>query len=220
MRQASAFVLGVIVIGAIGYCVYVYRVQLGLVGSTNGHSAASPSTGPKSSTDRPQPVQSSATIFWQLIDRPDDGFKVEMPAGVTETQVPAYDARGVTHPVEMIESSPSPRATFAVTWAENPPVEHGSEGNSAETLDRARDGALAHTQTTLTGESRSKHEGYLESDFSARNDSGGTLSARLILARARLYMLITTYPSASARRDDDVSRFFNSFCIVPAARNH
>ncbi len=142
-----------------------------------------------------------------------------MPAGATETQVPAYDARGGTHPVDMIQSSPSPKANFAVTWAENPPVEQGSGGNSAKTLDRARDGALARTQTSLTDESRSKHEGYLESDFAARNDGGGTLSARLILARTRLYMLIATYPSASNRREDDMNRFFNSFRIVAARKN-
>ena len=216
-------VLGVAVMGAISYCVYVFRIQLGLVGPPTRQPTTSSNTGPNSGAnsnmDGTQSAQSSPPIFWQLIDRPGDGFKVEMPAGVTEAQVPAYDARGGAHPIDMIESSPSPKATFAVTWAENPPVERGSGGNSEETLDRARDGALARTQTTLIGESRSKREGYLESDFSARNDSGGTLGARLILAKARLYMLIATYPSANARHDDDVNRFFNSFCIVSAGKN-
>ena len=130
--------------GTIGYCVYVYRIQLGLVGPAKGQTAASsnlsPNSGPTSSMDRTQPAQSSPPIFWQLIDRPEDRFKVEMPAGVTETQVPAYDTRGGTYPVDMIQSSPSPEATFAVTWAENPPVEYGSGGDSTKTLDRARDG--------------------------------------------------------------------------------
>jgi hypothetical protein len=210
VRRLATFVLGVVVIGAIGYCMYVYRVQLGLVSPRKFETNSSP--------DRTQLAQSTPPIYWQSIDRLKDGFKVEMPHGVTETKVPAYDERGNIHPVNMIQSSPSPEATFAVTWADDPPVEHRSGGDSATTLDKARDGALARTQTTLTGESRSKREGYLESDFTARNDSGGILNARLVLAGTRLYMLIATFPSAGARRDEDVNRFFNSFVVVSAAR--
>jgi hypothetical protein len=37
------------------------------------------------------------------------------------------------------------------------------------------------------------------------------MNSRLISAGPRLYMLTAVFPSAAARRDSDVSRFFNSF---------
>jgi hypothetical protein len=39
------------------------------------------------------------------------------------------------------------------------------------------------------------------------------MNSRLIYAGQRLYMLTAVFPSAGARRDADVSRFFNSFAI-------
>jgi hypothetical protein len=208
--RLATFVLGILVFGAVGYCVYVYRAPLGLVAPAKS-AQNSPVIGAEASL-------APSRISWQTIDRTQDGFRVEMPAGVTETQIPAYDERGNSHSAEMIQSSPSPEATFAVSWAEDPPIEHGNSRDFAPTLNRARDGALARSQTTLTGESRSSRQGYPESDFTARNDSGGILNARLILVKTHLYMLIATYPSASARRDEDVNRFFNSFVFVSADR--
>jgi hypothetical protein len=45
------------------------------------------------------------------------------------------------------------------------------------------------------------------------------MNSRLILARKRLYMLTATFPTAGARRDEDVARFFESFSVVPDTRN-
>ena len=78
----------------------------------------------------------------------------------------------------------------------------------------ARDGALGRTQTTLLSESRDNRNGYPSRDFSARNAGGGILNARLILAGNRLYLLIATFPAASARRDEDVNHFFDSFSLT------
>jgi predicted Zn-dependent protease len=41
------------------------------------------------------------------------------------------------------------------------------------------------------------------------------MDARLIYAGDRLYMLVAAFPSARARRDQNVARFFNSFKLLP-----
>ena len=160
-----------------------------------------------------------AHVAWQEVDRGPDGFTVEMPGGSSETQVPAYTEQGVAEQVEMIEASLDPDTTYAVAWADNPPVERVSSGEGAEkTLDLARDGALGRTQAMLLTESRENRKGYPSRDVLARNAGGGILNARLILAGSRLYMLIATFPDSSARRDEDVNHFFDSFSLTAAVR--
>jgi hypothetical protein len=154
-----------------------------------------------------------------MLDRSPDGFKVEMPAGTRQTQVPAYDQRGDIDQVDMIYAYPDAQTTYAVTWADNPPVERASGDGAETTLDMARDGALARTQATLIGESRDRRDGFPARNFSGRNQGGGIFNARLILAGRRLYMLIATFPADSARNDEDVNRFFDSFTLTSAARN-
>jgi hypothetical protein len=205
------FVLVILVIGAIAFCVYRYRVELGLVHPATSQESANPE---QASSDL-----HPAHILWQTLDRSPDGFKVEMPEGTRQTQIPAYDERGNVDQVDMIYAYPDSQTTFAVTWADNPPVERASRDGADRTLDLARDGALARTQATLTGESRDERDGFPARDFSGRNEGGGILNARMILTGTRLYMLIAAFPAASARSEEDVNRFFDSFSLTSAARN-
>ena len=197
------------VIAALAYGVYRYRSQLG-----QASSAASPAN---SVTDQPTAV-SHPSAEWQMIDRTSDGFKVQMPGHASEVQVPAFTANGSQEPVEMLQSSPDSDTTFAVAWANHPPVEQASGDGADKTLDMAREGALSRTQATLMSESRSNRDGYPARDFTGQNAGGGVLNGRLILAGSRLYMLIVTFPRANARRDEDVNRFFNSFSMTTAAQ--
>jgi hypothetical protein len=114
----------------------------------------------------------------------------------------------------MIFSNPDGGTAFAVTWADNPPVMRASHRAPAQTLTMARDGALERTQTSLVSESSSSPGGMPARDFVARNVGGGVLDARLLYAGDRLYMLMAVFPSMSARREQDVIRFFNSFSTV------
>jgi hypothetical protein len=82
-----------------------------------------------------------------------------------------------------------------------------------KTLEMARDDALNRTQTALVNESGASFDGFPARDFTAQNANGGTMNSRLIYAGQRLYMLTAVFPSAAARRDTDVSRFFDSFAI-------
>ena len=84
--------------------------------------------------------------------------------------------------MEMLVATPNAETTYAVAWDNNPPVERAS-GEAVElTLDNARDGALARTQTKLMGESQASYLGYPARNFSGQNQSGGLFNARLILA--------------------------------------
>jgi hypothetical protein len=108
----ARIVLVVLGIGAIAFCVYRYRVELGLV---------SPATRQEgTNSDQTSSGLHPAHIVWQSLDRSPDGFKVEMPAGAKETQIPAYDERGDIDQVDMIYAYPDSQTDYAVSWADNP----------------------------------------------------------------------------------------------------
>jgi len=190
----------------IGYGV-VHRDDLGLTGR-HGIGAGDGRDG-RDSTAHP------ATIVWQTVDRSPDGFRVEMPADVKQIQIPAYNESGGTDQVKMVFSNPDAATTFSVAWADNPPVARVNRLSPDQTLEMARDGALARAQTDLVSESASTPQGFPGRDFASRNSGGGVMSSRLIYVGSRLYMLNAAFPSAGARRDRDVNRFFNSFTVTP-----
>ncbi len=204
VKRWYILVLSAILIGG-GVYIYLHRQDLGLTG---------PSVQTENSDQSPRP----ATIQWATVDRSPDGFKVEMPADTREVQVPAYNQIGGEDEVEMVFTYPDSATSFSVAWADNPPVARASQENPQQTLASARDGALARTQTVLVSQSSSNRQGYPVLDFQGRNEGGGIFNARLILAGRRLYLLMAAFPVASARRDADVSRFFDSFQIVNPPR--
>ncbi len=150
---------------------------------------------------------------WHTVERPGDGFKIDLPGEDKDVQVPAFNESGNTEPVHMLLTNPGGDITYAVSWQDNPPVARVSHSID-RTLYMARDGMLARTETTIISETRGFHRDYRSLDVLARNTQGGILNARLIVAENRLYMLLALFPSSSARRERDVNRFFNSF--VPA----
>ncbi len=201
VNRPFSLVVGIVLLGVIAYLVYEYRADFGLGGSGGGASAGAGQTP------------------WQTIDRSADGFTVQMPAPPSETQVPAYTDHGVVEQVPMIEATVAAQnggadTTFAVAWADNPPVEQAAGDDGERTLQMAREGALGRTETSLVSESTHDHDGYKIRDFMARNAGGGILDGRLILSGTHLYMLLATHPSASARRDVDVNRFYDSFKLT------
>ena len=207
MTKWVYFAVSVVVIGVIGYFVYQHRVWLGLSSAGGGVPTE------ETSTD-----QEPAHVSWRAVERVQNGFRVEMPSDTSEIQVPAYDAEGGAEEMDMIVATPNAETTYAVAWDDNPPVERASGEAVERTLDNARDGALARTQTTLVGESRTNYMGYPGRDFSGRNQSGGLFNARLILKGTTLYMMIAAFPAPSARRDEDVNHFFDSFKLTSTAR--
>jgi hypothetical protein len=150
---------------------------------------------------------------WHTIERPGDGFKVDLPGTEKDARAPAYNEAGGSETVHMLTANPASDITYAVTWEDNPPVARVSHSID-RTLYMARDGILARTETTIVNESRGFHRGFPCLDMLARNNGGGTLDARLIAADDRLYVLLAAFPSADARREKDVQRFFKS--LVPA----
>jgi hypothetical protein len=204
-RLVYIALLVVLVLG--GVYVYLHRQDLGLVASTtSGSDQATP--------DQSSSVYHPARIAWQPIDRTPDGFKVDMPGDVKQIQIPAYNEQGGADQVNMIYVYPDAQTSFSVAWADNPPVMRASGRSPQLTLDTARDDALGRTQTTLVSESRTNINNLPAREFSARNVGGGVMNCRLIDDGQRLYMLIAAFPASSARRDDDVQHFFDSFTIL------
>ncbi len=195
----------ILILGAV--YVYRHRVDLGIVSPAGSANEESTSSGIPASA-RP------ASITWEAVDRSSDGFKVEMPVEIKQIQVPAYNFQGGAEQVDMLYSYPNQETCFAVSWADEPPVERVNSDVPDKTLDMARDDAMQRTETTLVSETTLSQQGFPARDFSARNIGGGVFNARLILARKRLYMLTATFPSVDARREQDVIRFFNSFSVV------
>lgn len=202
MKPPLTLVFGIVLIGVIGYLVYEYRGDFGLGGAGDGQGKGA------------NPGEPRGHAAWQTIDRSADGFKVQVPAAASETQIPAYTGSGVVEQVEMIEAQVAPDTTYAVAWADNPPVERAASEDPEKTLDMARDGALGRTQTSLISESRGEIDGHASREFQARNAGGGILNGRLILAGTHLYMLMATFPGTEEWREEDVNRFFESFSLT------
>lgn len=202
-----------IILLALGYMVYRHRQELGF-------GSAAPATPQTVTANQPKAASQPVNIVWQSIDRTMEGFKVEMPANVQQIKIPAYNEHGGTEQVDMLYVYPDPQICYSVSWEQNPPVERINSHVPDRTLDMALVDALERSQTMLVSKSEFSQQGFPGREFSARNIGGGVFSSRLVLARHRLYMLTAAYPSADARRDEDVSRFFNSFSVVVPSRNN
>jgi hypothetical protein len=155
-----------------------------------------------------------AQLEWRPVDEASLGFKAEMPGDPSRVVVQATNETGANEPVSMLLVKPDANRTYAIAWAEKPPVARMNDLIPDKTLDQARDGALNKTETTLVSEVRSSPQGYPGRDVVAHNVGGGILDTRFIYAGSRLYMLIATAPSAAARHEEDVIHFFNSFAIA------
>lgn len=202
--------IGLTAILALGVGFLVVRwLHLGLPHSNSADADKDPESQESTPFARP------ATISWNKVDASANGFRVEMPVDVKHIQIPAYTESGVTEQLDMIFANPDAETTFSVSWQDNPSVARG--GRSPESiLAMARDGAMARTQTTLVSESVRNEKNFPGRVFEARNTGGGVMNCRLIYASKRLYMMIAAFPSARARRNRDVTRFFNSFTLVGA----
>lgn len=148
---------------------------------------------------------------WRTVDRAGDGFRISLPGDAKDLQVPAYNESGGAEPVHMLMANPNPDSTFAITWQDNPPVMRISSHLPERTLNAARDGMLARTQTTIVSQLLSTQHGSPTMDVLARNVQGGVLNARLICVGNRLYIMMALFNSADAAQGQDVSRFFDSF---------
>lgn len=182
-------------------------------------------SGPTPATKPPENASSAAAgptrpapIVWQSVDHSTEGFKIDMPPDVKQTRVPAYNEQGGQENVDMILANADPNTTYSISWQAYPPVERVNKNAPDATLDMALKDALDRSQTALVSQSEISQQGFPGRQFSARNSNGGVMDSRLVLARGRLYMLTAAFPSADARRDDDVARFFNSFSVVPTSK--
>ena len=168
-------------------------------------------------TRRVEGILQTATgtqIEWQPVDESDLGFKLEMPGAPKRIVVQATSETGGTEPIDMLIVKPESDHTYAIAWAEKPPVARMNDLVPDRTLDQARDGALGRTDTIKVSEIRSNPSGYPGRDIVSRNVGGGILDTRFVYAGQRLYMLIAASPSASARHEEEVIRFFNSFSVA------
>jgi hypothetical protein len=209
VRRGYAIVLGAILVCGIVY-MYVHRQDLGFAGASSETASSTSAT----NSDQVGAPARPAHVVWTTVNRDKDGFDLDMPADSKDMQIPAFNESGGTEQVQMMYAYPDAETSFSVAWADEPPVERVSGNVADKTLDTARDDALARTQSALMSEARNNLQGYPARDFIGRNDGGGIFNARLILVGPRLYMLIAAFPSASARRDDDVTHFFNSFHLT------
>jgi hypothetical protein len=206
MKRWQTIGLTAILALGVGYLV-VRWLHLGLPHSSSAVADSDPETQDSTPFARP------ATISWNKVDASADGFRVDMPVDVKHIHIPAYTETGVTQQLDMIFANPDAETTFSVSWQDDPSVARSSQSPES-ILEMARDGAMARTQTSLVSESARNEKNFPGKIFEARNTGGGVMNCRLIYAGKRLYMMIAAFPSARARRDRDVNRFFNSFTLV------
>lgn len=193
-------IVGLGILATAATALYQYRGELGLA-----PYFASPSAG-------------LTYTSWQKSDHTQDGFILALPGTGQQTQIEAKNGVGGTEPVEMIYADPETNVNFSISWADDPPVARANQMDPNRTLEAACVEALTHTQATLDGETKLSVQGFPARDLRASNAQGGVFNARLVLAGGRLYMLMASFPSATARHDKDVARFFNSFTLVNSIR--
>jgi hypothetical protein len=174
--------------------------------------------GPTHATESIFGTSAQSQLQWHQIDKSNMGFKLEMPGEPHQVVVEASTESGTNEPVSMLLVKPDADSSFAIAWAEKPPVARVNDLVPDKTLDQARDGAMSRTQSTPVSENRSTSQGYPARDFVSRNVGGGVLDTRLIYAGSRMYMLIATSPSTSARREEAITHFFNSFIVAGNAQ--
>jgi len=151
---------------------------------------------------------------WRPVDETSQGFKIEMPSDPRQVVVQATNETGSTEPISMLLAKADADHSYAVAWADKPPVARMNDLNPDKTLDEARDGALSRTSTSLVSEVRNSTQGFPGRDVVSHNVGGGILDTRFVYAGTRLYMLMATSPSAAGRHEEEVIRFFNSFTIA------
>ena len=203
MRRWLFWFLLILAVFAIGWYYFFYHA--------NTKTSAPQPTASSENTNTVQNMPQPAQITWQTVERPQEGIKLEMPTGAKDLEVPAYNLNGSSEQVEMLSANPDTETTFAVAWENDPPVARVNRRNPQRTLDAARDGLMERTQTFAITQSQVTVAGFPALDLTAKNSSGGILDARLIYANRRLYALIAAFPSVSARRQQDVERFYSSF---------
>jgi hypothetical protein len=200
MKKVLPFVIAAVLIAGVYYLWSTY----GITGSSNRIKSLYASA---NSAEKPSD--------WHDIDRSAEGFRVKMPSEPRPSVAMANNESGSTEPVQMLVASGSNTATtYAIAWEDNPPVERVNGQVPDRTLDMARDGATARTQTTLISEDRISPQGFPGREFVARNVGGGYLETRFVLAGTRLFMLLAASPSVTARHEQEVQRFFNSFTLA------
>jgi hypothetical protein len=203
MKKVYPFIVAaVLVLGA-----YYLWTTFGGSGLTTHISSFHSSKGSTSSAAAKQPE-------WRSVDQSDAGFQLKMPTEPRHVVVQASNELGGTEPVNMLITSTESETTYAVAWADKPPVARVNGLSPDKTLDQARDGATSKTQTSMVSETRVNPQGYPGREFIARNVGGGYLETRFVMAGTRLYMLIATSPSASVRHEEEIARFFNSFTLA------
>ena len=210
--------IALIVLCGTAYLVYTDRQRLGLA-----HFGGATSSGKSASQISPVDETNPTPIQWRTLNRTADGFRIDLPPGSKEMDAPAHTESGGTEPVKMLYASPDGDTVFAVTWQDNPPIARANNNVPDRTLDQSREGMLARTQTMLLNESRITFGGFPGREILAHNASGGVLNARLIYVQNssnhdRLYTLMALFPTAGARREQDVTHFFDSFALA-GARN-
>ena len=203
MRRWLFWILLILALVAVGWYYYGHLVpqKLSTVQTTETTQTAASNQNPA-----PPPA-----ITWETVERPQDGIKLQMPAGAKDSDAPAYKANGAAEQVNLVLSNTNSDTTFAIAWENDPPVAHANRHDPERTLQAARDGMLARTQTFLIQQSDLKVAGFPALDLSARNQGGGILDARLIYVNGCLYSLIVAFPDLAARRQSDVDRFYQSF---------
>lgn len=200
-RWHSILLLAVLFAG--GALAYLHRQELG--------NAASFLLGSNRDGGRTASAHQPVSIIWETVARSGDGFTVEMPVHSKEVRVSSYNQAGGAEPVRMITANPDIQTSYSVAWADDPPVVRVNGRTPDRILDMARDEELARTKTMLLTEVRGTPGGRPARDIVVQNTSGGVMDSRLILSGGRLYMLIASFPSLGARREQDVIRFYNSF---------
>ncbi len=117
-----------------------------------------------------------AQLEWRPVEDASIGFKVEMPGDPQRVIVQATSETGGNEPISMLLVKPDTDRTYAIAWAEKPPVARMNDLVTSLTLDQATRWSPQQDPDHLVSEIRSSPQGYPGRDVVAHNVGGGKLA--------------------------------------------
>ena len=146
---------------------------------------------------------------WQTLD--DTAFKAEMPGAATKSNQTVTTAAGpITVNLWTLDQKTE---GYIVGYSEYPEAVFSAR-DSKQLLDSARDGAIANVKGKVTAE-----KDITQGSFSGREITGSApdqdvaFTARVFLAKPRMYMLVYSQRGKDKAISEDGKKFLDSFQI-------
>ena len=210
-RSPLPWIVGGLVVLVVGIAaaLFIFRNNSGPPSTNTGGSTpgASPSSTPSST---PTTTTTSTSTSWETIS--EDGFSISMPEkpAKDDTTVPS-----ATGPLTLrMYTLNKDYESYTTGFTEYPDIVFTS-AETEDLINMAQEGALSDFDGEVSGQRKITVNGHPGREITGTSPSQNIgFTARVVIARPRMYMLIYTQYDKSKAMSADGKRFFDSFQIT------